>query len=254
MTVGLRHPVDEHGLGLTSQRVRERLIQRLLANGIQDARVLDAIRGVPRHLFVDEAISSRAYEDTALPIGNGQTISQPWIVARMTEVLLAGPGHRRERRARDQPSDPASDERDQSATIAGPEKVLEIGTGSGYQAAVLAALVPQVFTIERIGPLLRQARRRFRHLGLDNIRSRHDDGRAGWPEEAPFDAIVVTAAAARIEPAWREQLAEGGLIIAPVGDPGATQRLVSLRRVDGEWQEQDHGAVVFVPILPGVSA
>lgn len=226
MNLSTRHVIDEHGLGLTGQRVRERLIQRLAAEGISDHRVLNAIRGVPRHLFVDEAIASRAYEDTALPIGNGQTISQPWIVARMTEALL---------------------------TDGVPGKVLEIGTGSGYQAAVLAAVVPQVYTIERVGPLLRQARRRFRQLGLSAIRSRHDDGRDGWPEAAPFDAILVTAAAPRIEPAWREQLVEGGQIIAPVGDPGSTQRLISLRKTDTEWRERDLGAVVFVPILPGVS-
>lgn len=226
MSRALRHPVDDHGLGLTGQRARDRLIQRLRAEGIGDERVLDAIRTVPRHLFVDEAIASRAYEDTALPIGSGQTISQPWIVARMTEALL------------------------ESST---PSRVLEIGTGSGYQAAVLAAVLPQVCTIERIGPLLRQARRRFRQLGLESIRSRHDDGRAGWPEMAPFDAVIVTAAATRIEPAWIEQLAEGGQLIAPVGEAGGGQRLVSLRKVDGELVRRDLGAVVFVPILPGVS-
>ncbi len=221
----LRHPVDEAGLGLTGQRVRERLIARLLAEGVADARVLEAIRRVPRHLFVDEAISGRAYEDTALPIGNGQTISQPLIVARMTEAVLAA---------------------------GRPSRVLEIGTGSGYQAAVLAGLVDQVFTVERIGPLLRQARRRFRQLGLDNVRSRHDDGRAGWPEEAPFDAVVVTAAARHVEPAWLAQLAADGVLVAPVGEPGASQRLVRIRREAGEDRQDDLGAVVFVPILPGV--
>lgn len=225
MSTVLRHPVDNHGLGLTGQRVRDRLIQRLVAEGIVQPRVLDAIRSVPRHLFVDEAISGRAYEDTALPIGSGQTISQPWIVARMTEAIL------------------------EHGT---PAKVLEIGTGSGYQAAVLAGLVAEVFTIERLDPLLRQARRRFRQLALDTIRSRHDDGRKGWPEAAPFDAVLVTAAASRIEPAWLAQLAEGGTLVAPVGDQGDVQRLRRIRRVDGDLVEQDLGAVSFVPILPGV--
>ncbi len=226
MSVILRQPVDDHGLGLTGQRVRDRLIQRLTAEGIRDERVLQAIRHTPRHLFVDEAISSRAYEDTALPIGNGQTISQPWIVARMTEVVL------------------------EHTAIA---KVLEIGTGSGYQAAVLAGLVPQVYTIERLDPLLRKARRRFRQLGLDNIRSRHDDGRSGWADEAPFDAIIVTAAAGRIEPSWLAQLAPGGLMVAPVGDPSGPQRLRRLRKdAEGQVVEDDLGAVAFVPILPGL--
>ena len=227
MTVGLRRqPLADHGLGLTGQRVRDRLIQRLVAEGIGDERVLQAIRHTPRHLFVDEAIASRAYEDTALPIGNGQTISQPWIVARMTELVLQHPAL---------------------------GKVLEIGTGSGYQAAVMAGLVPQVYTIERLDPLLRKARRRFRQLALDNIRSRHDDGRSGWAEEAPFDAIIVTAAAARIEPAWLQQLAPGGLLVAPVGDPSGPQRLRRLHKdADGQIGEDDLGAVAFVPILPGL--
>jgi protein-L-isoaspartate(D-aspartate) O-methyltransferase len=154
---------------MTSQRARDRLIERLVAEGIADRRVLDVLRQLPRHLFVDEALATRAYEDTALPIGQGQTISQPHIVARMTELLLE---HGR------------------------PQRVLEIGTGSGYQCAVLASLVEQVYTVERIEELLRNARRRFRKLGLANIRSRHDDGRLGWPDQAPFDAIIVTAAGA----------------------------------------------------------
>ena len=148
---------ETQGLGMTSQRARDRMIERLRAEGgIRDERVLTAMRTVPRHLFIDEALASRAYEDTALPIGNGQTISQPWVVARMTEVLLEN----------------------------APSKVLEIGTGSGYQAAVLAALGLEVYTVERIGELLRQARKRFRTLGM-NIRSKHDDGRIGWPEHGP---------------------------------------------------------------------
>lgn len=226
MTLMLRHPVDDAGLGLTGRRARDLLIQRLTVEGIRDPRVLETLRVVPRHLFVDEAISGRAYEDTALPIGNGQTISQPWIVARMTEAVLEH---------------------------GAPRKVLEIGTGSGYQAAVLAALVTEVYTIERVDPLLRQARRRFRQLALTHIRSRHDDGRAGWPEAAPFDAIVVTAAATRVEPAWLEQLGEGGILVMPLGEQAGAQRLRRLRRVEGEIKEDDLGAVSFVPILPGVT-
>ncbi|HZV38024.1 MAG TPA: protein-L-isoaspartate(D-aspartate) O-methyltransferase, partial [Pseudoxanthomonas sp.] len=162
----LRLQPEAVGLGMTSQRVRDRLVQRLRDNGIANENVLNAIRTVPRHLFIDEALASRAYEDTALPIGHSQTISQPWVVARMTEALLQN----------------------------SPKKVLEVGTGSGYQAAVLAVLGMEVYTVERIGDLLRQARKRFRTLGL-NVRTKHDDGRAGWPEHAPFDAIIVTAAA-----------------------------------------------------------
>jgi len=162
---------EARGLGMTSQRARDRLIERLQADGIRDRRVLDVMRELPRHLFVEEALATRAYEDTALPIGQGQTISQPWVVARMSEALLE---------------------------FGTPRRVLEIGTGSGYQAAVLAGLVEQVHTVERIEELLRNARRRFRKLGIANIRSKHDDGRLGWPEEAPFDAIVLTAAGAEL--------------------------------------------------------
>jgi protein-L-isoaspartate(D-aspartate) O-methyltransferase len=188
--------------------------------------VLDAIRTVPRHLFVDDAIASRAYEDTALPIGLGQTISQPLVVARMTELLLAGTT---------------------------PKRVLEIGTGSGYQAAVLAALVEKVFSLERIDSLLVKTRRRFVRLGLNNIKARHGDGRLGWPEEAPFDGIIVTAAAEAIAPAWTAQLAVGARLVAPVGPQGGSQRLVVIERTaDGEVR-REVDAVSFVPILPGVT-
>ena len=166
MTARLRLQPEAVGMGMTSQRVRDRLIERLRSNGIHDERVLNAIRTVPRHLFVDEALATRAYEDTALPIGHGQTISQPWVVAKMTEALFADGAQ--------------------------PKKVLEVGTGSGYQGAILAALGLEVYTVERIGELLRTARKRFRTLGL-NVRSKHDDGRIGWPECAPFDAIAVAA-------------------------------------------------------------
>jgi protein-L-isoaspartate(D-aspartate) O-methyltransferase len=215
---------EARGLGMTSQRARDRLIERLRTHGVVDSAVLEAIRTVPRHLFIDEALASRAYEDTALPIGQGQTISQPFVVARMTELVLAG------RR---------------------PARVLEVGTGSGYQAAILATLVAQVYTVERIEELLRLARRRFRKLGLDNIRSRHDDGRLGWPEEAPFDAIVVTAAGPEVEPALLAQLAPGGVLVAPVGLPGA-QRLLRITRGAEGLVEEAFDSVTFVPLLGGV--
>jgi len=217
------------GVGLTSQRVQGRLIERLRTGAssgmaITDERVLTAIASIPRHLFVDEALAARAYEDNALPIGHGQTISQPWVVAKMTEAVLH----------------------------AGPRRVLEIGTGSGYQAAVLAALGLEVFTVERIGELLRVARKRFRALHLTGIRSKHDDGHVGWPEHAPFDGIIVTAGSPALAPALLEQLAPGGRLIAPVG-VGNQQTLIQLhRRRDGTFARQSLAPAVFVPLLPGV--
>lgn len=223
MTPRLRLQPEAAGQGMTSQRVRDRLVERLRETGISDENVLNAIRVVPRHLFVDEALATRAYEDTALPIGHSQTISQPWVVARMTEALLVD---------------------------ARPKKVLEIGTGSGYQAAILAALGLEVYTVERIGDLLRQARKRLRQLGM-NVRSKHDDGRIGWPEHAPYDAIIVTAAAPALVNALIEQLAIGGCLIAPVGG-AASQSLVKLvKREDGGVDEQSLAPVVFVPLLSG---
>jgi protein-L-isoaspartate(D-aspartate) O-methyltransferase len=215
---------EARGLGMTSQRARDRLVERLKAEGIQEHRVLDVIGRLPRHLFIEEALASRAYEDTALPIGLGQTISQPWVVARMTEELIA---HKL------------------------PEKVLEIGTGSGYQAAVLAALVKNVYTVERIEELLRNARRRFRKIGVENIRSRHDDGKLGWPEHAPFDAIMLTAAGETVDAALFDQLAPDGVLVAPVGPPGAQQ--LKRYRFDGKaWIGEPFGAVSFVPLLGGI--
>ncbi|MFK3650555.1 protein-L-isoaspartate(D-aspartate) O-methyltransferase [Lysobacter enzymogenes] len=212
------------GSGLTSQRVRDRLVERLREAGIRDERVLNAVRTVPRHLFVDEALAMRAYEDTALPIGHGQTISQPWVVARMTEALFED---------------------------GVPGKVLEIGTGSGYQAAILAALGLEVHTVERIGELLRTARKRFRQLGL-NVRSKHDDGRIGWPENGPFDAIIVTAAAPALVDALTEQLARNGTLIAPVG-AASSQSLLKLRKdADGNISQTTLAPVVFVPLLSGM--
>jgi len=213
------------GIGMTSSRTRERLIERLRAEGIADARVLEAIRATPRHLFVDEALASRAYEDTALPIGHGQTISQPYIVARMTEAVIA-------------------------EDI--PGKVLEIGTGCGYQAAVLARLVPTVYSIERIRVLMAGARRHLLELGLRNVSLRYGDGSAGWPEQAPFDVIVLTAAPEVVPEALFEQLAPDGRLIAPVGTR-AVQELRVYRRTDRGVEFETLGAVSFVPFTSGTS-
>ena len=221
MSLRLR-PADV-GIGMTGQRARDRLIEDLRGSGIADERVLNAIRTVPRHQFVDEALASRAYENNALPIGHGQTISQPWVVAKMTEALLR----------------------------AAPKRVLEVGTGSGYQAAVLAALGVKVYTVERSGDLLRVARKRFRDLGM-HIRSKHDDGRIGWPEEAPFDAIIVTAAGPALVEALLEQLAPGGVLVAPVGASSGQALLCLHKQADGEISSEDLGAVSFVPLLSGV--
>ena len=225
MSPRLRLQPADVGMGLTGQRVRDRLIDDLRKGGIKDERVLNAIRTVPRHLFVDEALATRAYEDTALPIGHGQTISQPWVVARMTEALFE------DGRA--------------------PKKVLEVGTGSGYQATVLAALGVEVHTVERIGDLLRIARKRFRSLGL-NVRSKHDDGRIGWAENGPYDGILVTAGAPALVEALAEQLAPGGTLVAPVGAASA-QQLVMLRKdAAGAISRSELGPVVFVPLLSGM--
>jgi protein-L-isoaspartate(D-aspartate) O-methyltransferase len=223
MTPRLRLQPEAIGIGMTSQRVRDRLVARLRESGIGDESVLNAVRTVPRHLFIDEALASRAYEDTALPIGHGQTISQPWVVARMTETVLA----------------------------TAPKKVLEVGTGSGYQAAILAALGLEVYTVERIGDLLRQARKRLRQLGM-NVRSKHDDGRIGWAEHGPYDAIVVTAAAPALVDALVAQLAPGGCLVAPVGGP-SSQSLVRLRRdAEGQIEQDILAPVTFVPLLSGM--
>ena len=217
---------ESKGMGMTSQRARDRLIERLREQGIKDERVLNVMRGLPRHAFLDEALASRAYEDTALPIGKGQTISQPWVVAKMTEALI-------EKRM--------------------PAKVLEIGTGSGYQTAVLASLGIQVFTVERIDELLRTARPRFRQLKLHElIRSKHDDGNLGWAENGPFDAILLTCAAAAMVQPLLAQLADPGVLISPVGADAAKQKLVRVEKSDGQLSEQDLGPVSFVPLLPGV--
>src|ERR1700723_2346398 len=211
------------GFGMTSARTRERLVQRLQEQGITDRRVLDRIRNVPRHLFMDEALASRAYEDTALPIGFGQTISQPYIVARMTEALLEG----------------------------GPlAKVLEIGTGCGYQTAVLAPLVGRVYSIERIEALLKRARERLKELQIRNTRFRHGDGTQGWKTQAPFDGILIAAAPLSIPELLIGQLAVGGRLIVPVGAEGE-QQLVRLTRREQGIERRLLGAVAFVPLLGG---
>jgi protein-L-isoaspartate(D-aspartate) O-methyltransferase len=213
------------GIGMTSQGTRNRLVQRLRNNGIHDEKVLKAIATIPRHEFVDEALSSRAYEDTALPIGLSQTISQPWVVAKMTEAILDG---------------------------GAPRKILEVGTGSGYQAAILACLVPKVFTVERIEELLKLARRRFHKLGLNNIYTRYADGHLGWPSQAPFDGIIVTAAATGVPSELISQLRIGGVLVAPV-EKGGMQRLLAIRRTEEGFDEEDLGGVIFVPMLSGLS-
>jgi protein-L-isoaspartate(D-aspartate) O-methyltransferase len=209
---------------MTSARTRERLVERLKEQGVSDPRVLERIRTVPRHLFVDEALSSRAYEDTALPIGLGQTISQPYVVARMTEALLG-----------DSP----------------PAKVLEIGTGCGYQTAVLAGLVRQVFTVERLGALQRRARQLIRGLELYNVQFRHGAGWQGWPKKAQFDGIIVTAAPESVPQSLLEQLADGGRLVLPVG-PRRGQELLEIRRRGNALEQSSLGAVSFVPLLGGL--
>ena len=218
--------VDLSGIGMTSQRTRERMVSSLKEQGIEDSRVLDALRLVPRHIFLDEALAHRAYENTALPIGHSQTISQPYIVALMTQLVLAW-GPRR--------------------------KVLEIGTGSGYQAAVLSHLVEKVYTVERIKPLLMKARERFRRLGLRNIISGHSDGGEGWAQYAPYDAIMGTAAPHTVPDDLLHQLAPNGLLVIPVGSEGEQELRVIHRMGDSNhFEEEVITRVRFVPLLGGV--
>ena len=215
--------MQHRGIGMTSQRTRERLVRRLEEQGIKNPTVLDLIRQIPRHLFVDEALASRAYEDTALPIGHGQTISQPYIVARMTEALVeSGPLN----------------------------KVLEVGTGSGYQTVVLSHFAETVYTVERIEPLLNQARRRFMELRIHSIRSHHSDGNWGWPEHEPYDAVIVTAAPVDIPRSLLQQLHIGGRLIMPVGQSG-NQDLVLVTRSENGFEKQVLNKVSFVPMLGG---
>ena len=212
---------DLNGIGMTSQRTRDRLIQRLRDEGIHNEDVLEVMRQTPRHIFVDEALASRSYEDTALPIGHGQTISQPYIVARMTELLLAK----------------------------GPlKRVLEVGTGSGYQTAILSPFVEQIFTVERISALLEQAKQKHKALGLTNIRYLLSDGSWGWLQHAPFDAIIATAAPEEIPPELTEQLVDGGQLIIPHGS--AAQQRLSVIEKDGDiLNTTDLDMVSFVPLV-----
>ncbi len=215
--------IDTTGIGMTSQRARDRMLERLSEQGIGDIRVLVAMREVPRHLFVAEALAHRAYEEVALPIAGGQTISRPYIVARMTELVMQRPV----------------------------EKVLEVGTGSGYQAAVLSRLVPQVFTSERIHKLYLQTRQLLRQLGYDNIRCRYSDGELAWRREAPFDAIVVTAAPETFPETLLQLVRVGGQIIVPVGEQRRTQTLIRVERTEDGYEREDIEPVEFVPLLKG---
>ena len=217
--------VDLTGIGMTSQRTRERMVQNLQDQGITDHRVLDVMRQIPRHIFLDEALSHRAYENTALPIGHSQTISQPYIVALMTQLVLSW-GPRR--------------------------KVLEIGTGSGYQTAILAMLVGKVYTVERIKPLLLKARERFRRLGLRNIISSHSDGTVGLEQYAPYDAIIGTAAPQIVPEGLLQQLAPNGILVIPIG-PDGDQELRVIHRIEdsNNFEEEVITRVRFVPLLGG---
>ena len=211
------------GMGMASPASRKRLIDEVRAWGVKDERVLKVLEKVPRHEFLDDAMKSRAYENNALPIGLAQTISQPYIVALMTEAILKS---------------------------GVPHKVLEIGTGSGYQTAVLAELIPSVFTVERLRPLSEQARKRLTAMDYHNILFSYGDGMNGWPSHAPYDAIVVTAAADKVHPALLAQLAPNGRLVIPVGPPGA-QALKLFHKQDMGMTESELGAVSFVPLLSG---
>ncbi len=210
---------------MVGERARERLLTILSEKGIESAPVLAAMANVPRHLFVDEALAHRAYDDVVLPIGYEQTISQPFIVARMTEVLYREAKH---------------------------DRILEIGTGCGYQAAVLAQLWTRVYSIERIRDLHRYARQRLLALGLANIQTKAADGHYGWPEEAPFDAIMLTAAPPEIPQRLLAQLGEGGCLLAPVGAQGAVQYLTLVRRIGDDFEYTQLDAVRFVPMRKGI--
>ena len=218
------HDTDVAGIGMTSARTRDRLIERLKQQGIQSTRVLDVIRNTPRHLFIEEAMAHKAYEDTALPIGYDQTISQPYTVARMSELLIEE----------------------------GPLKtVLEVGTGSGYQTAVLAQLVDKVFSVERIGALHKRATEALQQAGLTNVSLRHTDGNSGWPTTMKFDAIMVTAASKSLPKSLTSQLAMNGRLVIPVEQEGE-QALCLVRRTESGFTSQLIEPVYFVPMLAGV--
>lgn len=212
-----------NGIGMTSQRTRNRLVARLKEKGISDARVLDAFANTPRHIFVDEALAQRAYEDTALPIGHGQTISQPYTVARMTEEIMA---------------------------CAPLNKVLEIGTGSGFQTAILSPLVGKIYSVERIEPLQKKAAQRLRELKIRNVSLRLSDGNWGWPEAGPYDAILAAAAPADVPQSLLEQLSDGGRLVMPVG--GEQQHLVLIERCGDHFKRTRLEDAKFVPFLSGI--
>lgn len=212
------------GIGMTSGRTRMRMVENLRKEGVTDERVLNAMAEIPRHVFVDEGIASRAYEDVALPIGHGQTISSPTIVGLMTQMLLA---------------------------VKPMDKVLEVGTGCGYQTAVLGKLVKEVYTLERIAPLMDKARRHLRDLRFYNIRYKHADGHAGYPEGAPYDGILMAASATHVPEALKKQLAVGGRMVLPVGTDD--QWLYVVDRKENGFVEQKCAAVRFVPLLPGLA-
>jgi protein-L-isoaspartate(D-aspartate) O-methyltransferase len=223
-TLGDRHA----GIGMTSDRTRARMVERLRADGIRDEAVLTAINAVPRHIFVDEALAIRAYDDAPLPIGHGQTMSQPWVVARMTE--LARNGHDL-------------------------DSVLEIGTGCGYQTAVLAHVAHVVYTVERIGALVAKARRHLKSLRIANVRLKHGDGSADLGEELAVDAIIVTAGAPRVPTALLRYLKPGGRMVLPLAQPGdpGSQRLTVIDAAPNGFRERTFDAVRFVPLLPGIA-
>jgi len=218
------------GIGMTSTRTRLRMVERMRADGIRDELVLEAMNAIPRHIFVDEALAIRAYEDTPLPIGSGQTISQPWVVARMTELARAG-------RAL--------------------ERVLEIGTGCGYQTAVLAQIAGEVYTVERIGALVAKARRNLQALKVKNVRLMHGDGTASLGEDIEFDAIVVTAGTTHVPTGLFKYLKPGGRMVLPLAQHGehgdGVQRLTVIEAAPDGYREQTFDAVRFVPLLPGLA-
>lgn len=213
------------GIGMTSLRTRERMIKRLMEQGISSNKILDVMRNTPRHIFMDEALASRAYEDTALPIGYNQTISQPYIVAKMTELLLAS----------------------SSGRLA---NVLEIGTGCGYQTAVLAQLVDHVYSVERIAPLQKKAKDRLWNLKLKNVSYLHSDGGWGWQDHAPYDGVLVAAAPPEIPEMLLQQMAVGGVMVIPIGN-GSSQRLQRITRTENGYEVEKLEPVVFVPFLSG---
>lgn len=216
--------LQQSGIGMTSARTRERMVSRLQASGIHTPLILDIMRNVPRHLFIDEALAHQAYDDNALPIGHGQTISQPWVVARMTEILI-------EKKK--------------------PTRVLEVGTGCGYQTAVLAALGCDVYSVERIKPLMDLARKRLTELGLARVQLKHADGGYGWAAEAPFDAILAACGRPDIPEDLLKQLADGGRLVMPLGERDR-QRLVVVDRVGDQYQQQLLDEVRFVPFQRGI--